>query len=273
MDEDVAGHFAQPVPVLRDLAEGLSALGFTVLRYDKRTCTALSDPDCAYPPEVARGATWRDLVGDLEAASVWLQAQPDVDADDLTLAGYSQGATLALQASVSIKPRELVLLSATFGPIDEVIARQALWQLNAHAEAMPTDRLSRSMEQLELLHATLRDIRSGRLDDDRVFLNARVSFWRDWIAVTDQTRLMLEVWRGPLLVIAGGDDQNANDEDQGAWLGALQGRSEAEVVLLAGLSHALHRREGPGRVDEGVLAAMGRWLGRSPEEMSDVDRR
>ena len=266
MVEDVKGPFKEPVAVLRDLAGALSARGYAVLRYDKRTCTVLSDEGCDYAAEVARGATWGDLVGDVEAAATFLGAQPGVAAEDIILVGYSQGATLALQVRAEAAvARDLVLLSGTYAPIDEVIVRQASWQINDRAERLPTDALAEAFEQLSTLKAALREIRSGFWGESEVFMNARASFWRDWMVATGRTGDMLEAHQGPLLYVAGGDDQNVNEEDHAAFLGAFKGRSDAEVALLSGLSHALHRREGPGQVHNMATDVILRWLGRPPE--------
>jgi len=276
---DIKGHFERPIAVLRDIAEALSASGYVVLRYDKRTCTRRSDglldnelgqterpsPHCGYPPEVALSATWQDLLGDVEAGADHLAAQPSVDSRDVILVGYSQGTTLALQARQKNGApfREVVLLAGTFGPIDDVILRQVRWQLNIMAEHMPTQQLQGAIGRLSKTESTFRDIRAGQRDEREIFLNAPVSFWRDWIWATGQTLELLREREGPLFYMVGSDDQNACGQDHASFLGALKGKEDAEVALVGGLSHALHSRaEGSGRVHQAATRLIVKWLSR-----------
>lgn len=261
---DLRGRYAQPIPVLTRLAAALSQHGYVVMRYDKRTCTPRADAGCRGLAEDARAATWPDLVGDVVAATEVIRARADVDPDDVILLGHSQGATLALEAQRRVNPSALVLLSGTYSPIDEVIGRQLAWMRTHKMSLIEGSERQRAELQVNQLEATLAAISAGRVADDVLFMNARASFWRDWIQASARTGGWLLSFDRPLLYVGGGDDQNVDDQERLAVLKALSGRHGMEVVLLPELSHALHRRHGAGELDPDAVDVLLEWLYRVP---------
>src|SRR6266511_354983 len=74
------------------IAEYLSERGFVVLRYDKR---GVGENATILNQEVFGHATVQKLQGDGEAALGVLMQQPEVDRDNITLLGISEGTTIA----------------------------------------------------------------------------------------------------------------------------------------------------------------------------------
>ncbi len=255
---DIKGRYAQPVPVLKDLARALGERGYTVLRYDKRTCTARADPSCVYSAESARAATWADLVGDVRAAARALRKRPEVT--ELIVVGHSQGGTLALETLGDTEPSALVLLAGTHSPIQDVIGRQLVWLAQQKAPQLSVKERALAQAQVQAALRTLEEIAAGRAPAGQVFLNAPASFWRGWMASSAQTDAWLTQYTGPLLYMGGGDDVNVDDVERLRYLEALSRRQEGQAVILPELSHALHRRHGPGRVDPAVVEMLLEWL-------------
>lgn len=256
---DLAGPFTKPVPVFKDLAEALSAQGFVVLRYDKRTCTAQANPGCGYPIEIARKATWDDLRGDVAAAAAFLGSQKDVDGGDLILMGHSQGSTLALEAAPAVKPSALVLLAGNWSPIDQVIVRQVNWQLNAVKEQLDKKQLDEAQKRVSEIESGLLAIRQGYFPDDEIFMGAPASFWKKWFTSTEATGKMLKAYQGPVLYVRGGDDKNVDQTEQDGFAGALKGRKDSQLVVLPGHTHALNQRGKEG-VSPQTTSAILKWL-------------
>lgn len=256
---DLTGPFAQPVPLFKDLAESLSARGYTVLRYDKRTCTAQSDPACSYPAEVAKQAGWEDLRGDVEAAAAFLGSQPGVDPQDIILVGHSQGSTLALEAGKTVKPRALVLLAGTFEPIDQVLARQARWQLD-HQQPKPSPKeLEKAKGKISELESTFLAIREGQIPDEELFMGSTVGFWKAWINASNATPDLLRTFNRPVLYVRGTADQNAAEQDQQGFEAALKGKAGAQVVSLPDHTHALSLK-GEAKAGDKLTKALLDWL-------------
>lgn len=257
---DLVGPFPQPVPAFKDLAEALSARGFAVLRYDKRTCTAKADPACTYPAEIALKATWDDLRGDAAAAATFLGSQTDIDPKDLILVGHSQGATLAIELGKEVRPSALVLLAGTFEPIDKVIVRQVKWQLDAVSATLKPKELDEARKRIAEIESGLLAIRQGFFPEEEVFMGASAGFWQKWFAASEATPALLQDYRGPVLYLRGGDDHNVEQIDQDGYSELLKGKKGARVATLPDHTHAFTLRGKEGGVTPQTTTAVIEWL-------------
>jgi len=93
------------------IAEYLSERGFVVLRYDKR---GVGENATILNQEVFGNATVQKLQGDGEAALGVLMQQPEVDRDNITLLGISEGTTIAprIAAERPDNVKNIVLMGA-----------------------------------------------------------------------------------------------------------------------------------------------------------------
>jgi pimeloyl-ACP methyl ester carboxylesterase len=98
----------EPVRPLKQLAEHLTKKGYLVLRYNKR---GVETNYTKIDSETILGLTYPQLLSDLENSLDALIIQPEVNSEDITLLGHSEGAYLcAIEASQNTKISNLVLM-------------------------------------------------------------------------------------------------------------------------------------------------------------------
>lgn len=97
--------------IFLQIAEYLSERGFVILRYDKR---GIGENATILDTNVFGNATVQDLQRDAEVALDVLMQQPEVDRENITLLGISEGTTIAPRIAAE-KPddvKNIVLMSA-----------------------------------------------------------------------------------------------------------------------------------------------------------------
>jgi uncharacterized protein len=97
--------------IFLQIAEYLSERGFVVLRYDKR---GVGENAAILNPDVFGNATVQKLQGDAEDALDVLLQQPEVDKENITLLGTSEGTTIAprIAAERPDNVKNIVLMGA-----------------------------------------------------------------------------------------------------------------------------------------------------------------
>jgi len=99
------------------LADHLTRQGIAVLRYDERGVGASEG--------MLRGATSRDLAGDVQAAVAFLAERPGIDASRVGIIGHSEGGMIApMVATETDQVSFLVLLAAPGLPGRQILADQ-----------------------------------------------------------------------------------------------------------------------------------------------------
>jgi pimeloyl-ACP methyl ester carboxylesterase len=117
LDKD---HFIPPNSRdFKQIAEYLSERGFVVLRYDKRAIGAndtIEDPDLWY------NQTMDDLISDANKTLHTLVDQPEVDKDDVSVLGGSQGSWIATRvAAANPFVKNVLLLSTGADKLGDII--------------------------------------------------------------------------------------------------------------------------------------------------------
>jgi len=106
----------------KQIAEYLSERGFVVLRYDKRAIGAndtIEDPDLWY------NQTMDDLISDANKALHTLVDQPEVDKDNVSVLGGSQGSWIATRvAAANSFVKNVLLLSTGADKLGDIIHTQ-----------------------------------------------------------------------------------------------------------------------------------------------------
>jgi pimeloyl-ACP methyl ester carboxylesterase len=106
----------------KQIAEYLSERGFVVLRYDKRAIGAndtIEDPDLWY------NQTMDDLISDANKALHILVDQPEVDKDNVSVLGGSQGSWIATRiAAANPFVKNVLLLSTGADKLGDIIHTQ-----------------------------------------------------------------------------------------------------------------------------------------------------
>lgn len=237
--------FGFDFPVYAELARELSALGYVVARYDKRTClatrvcrgddlsglgvlSAFADEDTVVD----------DFVEDAKAAYFKLASLDFVDADRIAFVGHSQGAQLVprLLTDVPTVPAG-VMLTPPYGDVPELLREQGKLLTRIMHQAGKDDRIS---EGVELIRAAgwLEALKRGRRTPARI-LGQPLPLWRSWIRASLEAPVLARSLTRPLLVVGGGYDYNVSPAQLEHWQTWLSG-SRHRVVLVPCVTHALN---------------------------------
>ncbi len=200
--------------VYRDLAVGLAAKGFAVLRFDKRTYAyrgeiATLDPD--------RMGLREEYLDDTAAALRLLAADPWVDASRLSLVGHSLGAWVlplvveSLGADAGVVKR-LVLVAPPGKDMGAILVRQLRFRLSLFPSEPD---LERTIAGVEAAFAAYRA--TGRMPGP--VLGCSAVYWRDVLAadpIGAASRLPQ-----PLTIMRGAKDYQVDASDIADWQWAL----------------------------------------------------
>jgi dienelactone hydrolase len=225
----------------RDIAEGLSARGVIVLRYDKRTY--------AHPDEYMRlqdANVDKEVVDDAVEALSHLRGFAGVDTQRIFVAGHSLGAFLAPEIGArSGQVAGLILLGVPGRPLPDVILDQL------HRLGAPAADVAAAQEKVKLLS------RHQLSPNDKVF-GAPASYW--WDLERRDAQATAKHLGKPVLLVRGERDFQVTAADQDSWEKALG--KQAQATTLPGLSHFFTKASAnptprdyqvPGQVDPALL--------------------
>ena len=220
------------VPIFAQLAAALSEAGHLVVRYDPRGVGQSGGR-----PESAR---MRDYAEDLRDLVRYLRdrRRDVVDRDRIVAVGHDEGGWIALAAAGRERRIGAVALLAVPGlPGEELVLERQRAELTRIA-ATPAERRERVALQRRL-HAVL--VRGGSWDGipDDVRRQADTAWFRSFLRF--DPRDAIRRMRQPILVLHGELDRQvpAHHAERLVELVRDRGRSEVEVVEVAGVNHLL----------------------------------
>lgn len=248
-DHEVMGqlgmNFGFAVPVFRQLAEQLREAGFAVLTYDKRSCGPFNDcadNDYPQPPD---DLTIDAFVADAAAALTALAAREEVAADQVAVAGLSQGATfvplLLADGSDLEAPTAAagVMLAPPHDPIDEVVAAQAVLLRDLLTDLGASEQqIEQSIGSIAELADEVADVGDGSVAGPPIGGASR-AFWASWIELGERAPQLAAALEEPLLVLGGTLDYNVPPAQIEAWRTTLADSAGARVISLDCVTHAL----------------------------------
>ncbi len=266
--------FGFELPVYKRLAAALSARGYAVYRYDKRSCGNFNDcaetgpsavPYSMLEVELATG----EYIGDAVAALDTVAARPEIDPDRTFFVGHSEGGELV---PVLLAERRMVragvMLAPPFHSMTVVLEQQSERVRWSFTSAGQPERAELEGGQLLAAAQALSRVERG-VHLGQPILGQPPGLWASWL---DLAAKAPEVARGldrPLLVLGGSYDYNvapSEIESWARWLGASS-RAPHRVRVLDCVTHALNciGQPDPQRI---TPADIGHDI--SPELVSEV---
>lgn len=237
--------FGFDFPVYAELARELSALGYVVARYDKRTC--LGSGMCrgddlsglgVLPAFADEDTVVDDFAEDAKAAYFKLASFDFVDADRIAFVGHSQGAQLVprLLTDVPTVPAG-VMLTPPYGDVSELLREQGELLIRIMHQAGKDERVA---EGYELIRAAgwLDALKHGKRTPSRI-LGQPLALWRSWIHASLEAPALARSLNRPLLVVGGGYDYNVSPTQLEHWRTWLSG-SQHRVTVVPCVTHALN---------------------------------
>ena len=239
--------FGFELPVYQRLAAALSARGFAVYRYDKRTCGAFNDCADEGPSSIpysmlAEAFSTSEYVHDAEAALDTVVRHPAIDPERTFFIGHSEGGQL-VPVLLTERPavRAGVLLAPPFHTMSLVLEQQSERVRWAFALAGQPERGEIDARQLHDAAHALGQIERGTHLGDPI-LGQPPSMWASWIALAGTAPALARELQRPLLVLGGSYDYNVVPSEIEGWARWLDGspRAPHRVRVLACVTHALN---------------------------------
>lgn len=268
--------FGFELPVYKRLAEALSARGYAVYRYDKRTCGSFNGctdrgpsamPYSMVEVEFATG----EYVGDAEAALSAVLGRPEIDRDRTFFVGHSEGGGL-VPVLLTERPevRGGVMLAAPFNTMSVVLEQQGERLRWAFAAAGQPERAETEGKQLIEAAGALKLIERGTHLGQPV-LGQPPGLWASWIQMATVAPDLARKLDRPLLVLGGRYDYNVAASETELWARWLSEspRAPHRVRVLDCVTHALNciTQQDPTRITDSDI---GRDL--APELIDEMVR-
>ncbi len=233
-------------PAYARLAAALTAQGYAVLRYDKRTCgrfNGCADNDYPAVPPSLQGVefTTAGYRRDALAAIAFLTAHEAVDPGRLFVVGHSQGGSLVpLILRDRADLRAGVMLAPPFHSIGELVQQQSVRLRWAYSEAGHPERGEQEYQTLEMVAGALRRLEAGRHWGEPI-LGESAATWESWIELGHEAPLAAAQLDRPLLVLGGDYDYNVAPTEIEAWRDHLRTSPvDHRVRVLPCVTHALN---------------------------------
>ncbi|MBV8359099.1 MAG: alpha/beta fold hydrolase [Deltaproteobacteria bacterium] len=209
-----------------DIAEGLSARGIAVLRYDKRTWSHIID--------FASLTIEQEYREDAVAAVALLRSRPDIDHKRIFVIGHSEGAVLAPDIARRAAPMAGVVMLAPMGaaPLLDTAIRELRYLGASSALIVENEKIRQ-------------EINSGKLPPDRMvaLLGVPVGYIRD-LNRRDEIGVARHLGV-PILILHGSRDYQVVHEDIAAWRSGLKGTPDVTFREFPGLNHLFMAGSGP----------------------------
>lgn len=142
--------------ILLQIAEYLSDRGFAVLRYNKR---GVGLKGTILDVGVFLNTTFQDLLQDAEKALEVLMRQPEVDVNDITILGHSEGTFIAPRIAIKdYRVKNIVLMSAEAHNLYDIVYFQLVERaIDQFQEIDTDDDGSLSIQEVKVLPSVVVD--------------------------------------------------------------------------------------------------------------------
>lgn len=239
--------FGFSLPVYKRLAEALTARGYAVYRYDKRTCGDFNDctdhgPSLVPYSLVEKEFATDEILADAEAALDALVARPEIDRARTFFVGHSEGAEL-VPILLADRPfvRAGAMLAPPFNTMTVVLEQQSEKVRWAFAKAGQTAEAEVEGQKLHEAASALRHIEQGTHLGEPI-LGQPPGLWASWIDLARKAPEVARQLDRQLLILGGSYDYNVAPSEIERWDRWLSGASRAphRVRVLDCVTHALN---------------------------------
>jgi alpha-beta hydrolase superfamily lysophospholipase len=239
--------FGFALPVYKRLAEALSARGYAVYRYDKRTCGSFNGCTESGPSAVPYSLievefATSEYVGDAEAALRTVTERPDIDRDRTFFVGHSEGGEL-IPVLLTARPevRAGVMLAPPFNTMSVVLEQQSERLRWAFEAAGQPERAESEGRVLREAASALKRVERGTHLGQPI-LGQPPGLWASWIELATVAPGLARKLDRPLLVLGGSYDYNVAPSEIESWDRWLRASPSAphRVRVLECVTHALN---------------------------------
>lgn len=254
--------FGFELPVYKRLAEALTARGYAVYRYDKRSCGRFNDctdhgPSLMPYSLVEKEFATSEIVGDAEAALDTLSVRPEVDRARMFFVGHSEGAEL-VPVLLADRPfvRAGAMLAPPFHTMDIVLEQQSERVRWAFAAAGHPDQAEAEGQKLHEAALAVGHVERGTHLGEPI-LGQPPGLWASWIELARKAPGIARELDRPLLILGGSYDYNVIPSEIEQWDRWLSGASRAprRVRVIECVTHALNciTQADPTRITPGDI--------------------
>lgn len=229
--------------VYLDLARQLYDYGIASLRYDKRTYTYRNMPEGHYD----NITVWEETIDDVVEAYDFLKVQTGIDPNRIYIVGHSLGGYLMPRIAKEIPDAAgFVMLAPSASHLEDLIIRQTDYINNLDGKV--TAQEENALEDMKSIRDRIKNLKPGSGYSSTELFFAPESYWLD-LAEYNPISTMLADDR-PLIIIQGGRDYQVDTTEYNLWKSGLNGRENAEFILLPYLNHMFAYGDGPSTPDE-----------------------
>lgn len=250
----------KPVKVFKDIAKYFASKGYVVFRYDKRTYTVKD-------PKVAQKWTVDSFTEDASAALDMLQKRDDVQVNDLTVMGYSQGGSLVLDLGVQ-RPqiKSIVILAGPAGSLKSLLVDQykqiVEWLEKSPPSPQRDQQIKVNKDKAAQYEKVLTAIENETYTQ-KTFEGIPIVFWKSWIDNHKRIPQNIKQLKQPLAVVSGTLDFNVKP-DQTKLLQTWRGTQPKDFFkIYDGLTHPLIKVVGQNaeeHVHQELLHDVLKWM-------------
>jgi hypothetical protein len=251
------------IPIFGELAGGLAADGYFVVRYDKRGLGQSGGR-----PE---NAAIEDYAGDVTHIVEWLRQRKDVDRDRIALVGYDEGGVVALTAALHSKVAALALVAASGKAGDVVTLEQ-----QRHAVTLLNEPDAAKQAKVDLEKKIVSATKTGRGWEGippELQRQADTAWFRSWLTFDPAT--VVPRLKQPILALTGALDTEMAPSNADALQALAAARqklpaSAAAKVIVPGVNHLLvpattgetteYATVDNVKVSPAVVSALADWL-------------
>lgn len=241
----------------KDLAQELSANGYAVLRYDKRTYTYGAQIDL-------KSITLDDFITDIHSAVDFVKTQPKIDTNCISLLGHSQGSNLIpIVALNRTDIQSLISLGGSSSRIDSLVAMQ----IRNIYYTCNQDTTTGDQNYTQILNA-FNLIANNSWNPNTPLMGGYPDFWKSWLQISQMAVSNYQTVTVPKLFIHGMDDLNVPTSDAQKMENALTG-TNTDVVYLPGINHYMTSSTHPN-VDSTVINSILNWKNQNSCISTDI---